>query len=158
MIQNMWFAALTSADVGSLRLIRSSSSTTDASFLGATRRWVHRCLSGPRHALPLPVYVLAQARGVGWHGGQARSASLCPSNPPEMGDHARCARVWWRRPKSHRLVLAVTLPEVSTLPTSATTRRASSTQRRGLINCSEQISVAQRRTAALLLHARCPDA
>src|SRR5262249_34939298 len=61
---------------------------------------VHRCLSG--HALPLPVYVLAQARGVGWHEGQARSASLCPSNPPEMGDRARCARVWWRRPKSHR--------------------------------------------------------
>ena len=54
-------------------------------------------------------------------------------------------------------VLAVTLPEVSTLPTSATTRRASSAQRRGLMNCSEQISVAQRRTAALLLHARCRD-
>ena len=33
---------------------------------------------------------------------QARSASLCPSNSPEMGDHARCARVCWRRPKSHR--------------------------------------------------------
>ena len=59
-------------------------------------------LMGPRHALPLPVYVLAQVRGVGWHGGQARSASLCPSNPHEMGDHARCARVCWRRPKSHR--------------------------------------------------------
>src|SRR6516162_5124224 len=54
-------------------------------------------------------------------------------------------------------ILAVTLPEVSTLPTSATTRRASSTQRRRLMNCSEQISVAQRRTAALLLHARCRD-
>jgi len=49
----------------------------------AYRVLVTRCL-----ALPLPVYVLAQARGVGWHGGQARSASLCPSNPPEMGDHA----------------------------------------------------------------------
>src|SRR5262249_24733373 len=49
-------------------------------------------------------------------------------------------------------ILAVTLPEVS-----PTTRRASSTQRRGLMNCSEQISVAQRRTVALPLHARCRD-
>src|SRR5262249_34939297 len=61
-------------------------------------------------------------------------------------------------------VLAVTLPEVSTLPTSATTRRASSTQRWGLTNCSEQISVAQRRTAALskfcivLLNTQCEEA
>src|SRR5262249_158420 len=80
-----------------------------------------------------------------------------------MGDHADALEFAGAAPSptvllvSSLKILAVTLPEVSTLPTSATTRRASSTQRRGLMNCSEQISVAQRRTAALLLHARCRD-
>src|SRR5262249_44924223 len=80
-----------------------------------------------------------------------------------MGDHADALEFAGAAPSptvllvSSLKILAVTLPEVSTLPTSATTRRASSAQRRGLMNCSEQISVAQRRTAALLLHARCRD-
>src|SRR5215831_19128049 len=80
-----------------------------------------------------------------------------------MGDHADALEFAGDAPSptvllvSSLKILAVTLPEVSTLPTSATTRRASSTQRRRLMNCSEQISVAQRTTAALLLHARCRD-
>jgi len=124
---------------------------------------VHRCLSGPRHALPLPVYVLAQARGVGWQGANLARHHCVHLILPKWGitpdalEFAGDATSPTVLLVSSWKILAVTLPEVSTLPTSATTRRASSTQRRGLINCSEQISVAQRRTAALLLHARCPD-
>ena len=122
---------------------------------------MHRCLSGPRHALP--VYVLAQARGVGWQGANLARHHCVHLILPKWGitpdalEFAGDATSPTVLLVSSWKILAVTLPEVSTLPTSATTRRASSTQRLRLMNCSEQISVAQRRTAALLLHARCRD-
>jgi len=116
---------------------------------------VHRCLSGPRHALPLSRCLcqftcLLKHEALGGTGAKlARHHCVHLILPkwvitPDALEFAGDAPSPTVLLVSSLKLLAVTLPEVSTLPTSATTRRASFTQRRGLMNCSEQRALSKK--------------